>query len=179
MKKLKLPANDILVDSVETSFGWLSYAVSPKGLKECRFMFGSKENAESGIKKLFDPNRITSDASISLSWSKLFRDYFDGKAKSFENVPLDSDSWSDFQKKVYNTVKSIPYGSTASYGTIASYLGNGNASRAVGNALKNNPVPPVVPCHRVIAADKELCGFSALGGVELKLKLIELEKNHR
>jgi len=141
-------------------------------------MFGSKDNAENEIKKLFEPENIAFEPAISLSWSKLFRDYFDGKIKSFDNIPIDSDSWSDFQKKVYNTVKSIPYGKTASYGTIASYLGNGKASRAVGNALKNNPVPPVIPCHRVIAADKELCGFSAFGGIQLKLKLLELEKDN-
>ncbi|MBU4487196.1 MAG: MGMT family protein [Candidatus Delongbacteria bacterium] len=178
MKKLKLPSQNIVIDSVETAFGWISFAISSKGLKESRFMFETKESAEEEISKLFDPDNISSDKKISKEWSQIFKNYFDGKIKSLENIPLDSDSWSAFQKKVYFTVKSIPYGKTASYGTIASYLGNDNASRAVGNALKNNPIPPVIPCHRVIAADKDMCGFSALGGVELKLKLLELEKDN-
>jgi O-6-methylguanine DNA methyltransferase len=178
MKKIRLPQKGIISGSVETEFGWVSYAISPKGLKECRFMYGTKESAEAGISKLFDPEITEEDKTVSSTWNTAFKEYFSGKLKEFDKIPLDSDGWTDFQKKVYNTVKSIPYGKTASYGTIASYLGNSNASRAVGHALKMNPVPPFIPCHRVIAADKELCGFSALGGVELKLKLLELEKDN-
>ena len=178
MKKIKLPSDKIIIGSTETRFGWVSYAVSPKGLKECRFMFGTKENAEETILSLFGEKQPSSDNSVSASWSELFRTYFDGKLKSFDKIPLDTDGWSDFQKKVYNTVKSIPYGKTASYGAVASFLGNEKASRAVGNALRNNPVPPFIPCHRVISSDKDMCGFSATGGIELKVKILELEKDN-
>ncbi|HQO09377.1 MAG TPA: methylated-DNA--[protein]-cysteine S-methyltransferase [Clostridiales bacterium] len=178
MKKIKLPSNRIIIGSTETRFGWLSFTVTPKGLKECRFMFGTKKLAEEAIVSSLDIKEPLTDDPLSVPWSELFRSYFEGKIKSFDKVPVDSDGWSDFQKKVYNTVKSIPYGKTASYGAVASFLGNEKASRAVGNALKNNPVAPVIPCHRVISSDKDLCGFSASGGIELKLKMLELEKDN-
>jgi len=178
MKKLKLPAQNIIIEAAETKFGWIAFALSPKGLKESRFMFETRESAENEIRKLFDPEIISADKKITTGWALLFRNYFEGKVKSLSNIPLDDTSWTEFQKKVYNTVKSIPYGKTSSYGTVASFLGNENASRAVGNALKHNPVPPVIPCHRVIASDNDICGFSAVGGVELKLKLLELEKDN-
>ncbi len=178
MKKFPLPVSGISIGSVETSFGWLSFAVSNKGLKECRFMFENQEKAVRSIKEALGVEDNEDDTEITLKWNKLFTDFFSGKIKAFGVVPLDTSSWTDFQKKVYGAVTSIPYGRTASYGTIASYLGNEKASRAVGNALRKNPVPPVVPCHRVIASDKDLCGFSAVGGVDLKLKLLELEKQN-
>ncbi len=178
MKKLMLPEKGIVCACIKTSMGWLAYAVSSKGLKECRFMFETKKDAEDTLKAIFNENELHSDESVSEKWSELFVKYFAGKLKSFAKTPLDTSSWTDFSKKVYGAVKSIPYGRTASYGAVASYLGNEKASRAVGNALKRNPVPPIVPCHRVIAADKELCGFSANGGLDLKLKMIEMERSN-
>ncbi len=172
MKKLALPKSGVVSDAVQTKFGWLSFSVSVNGLKECRFMFGSLEEALESVEGNSDAPEITG------KWKILFSDFFSGRIRTLDHVPLDSSSWTEFQKKVYGAVSSIPYGKTASYGTIASYLGNGKASRAVGNALKHNPVPPVIPCHRVIASDKELCGFSAKGGIDLKLKLLELEKDN-
>lgn len=178
MKKLPLPVNGVVTGTVETNFGWLSFTLSPKGLKDCRFMFPDKEEAEIAAKAQQTGSEVDNKFKITEKWEILFKNFFSGKLKSLNNIPLDSTSWTDFQKKVYKAVQSIPYGKTTSYGTIASYLGNEKASRAVGNALKNNPVPPAVPCHRVIASDKNLCGFSAVGGVDLKLKMLELEINN-
>ncbi|MBN2857835.1 MAG: MGMT family protein [Candidatus Delongbacteria bacterium] len=178
MKKLKLPEKGIMTGTAETRFGWTAFALSPNGLKECRFMFMTEEAALNAVREAVSGKETTEDEGITKPWSDMLKNYFDGKIKNFGKIPLDSSSWTDFQIKVYGAVESIPYGKTASYGSIASYLGNEKASRAVGNALKRNPVPPVIPCHRVIAADKELCGFSAVGGIDLKLKLLELEKDN-
>jgi methylated-DNA-[protein]-cysteine S-methyltransferase len=178
MKKIKLPRDRTVFGSTETRFGWIAFIVTSKGLKVCRFMFGTKETAEEALLTSFCKHNPVADYALSNSWAELFRTYFEGKLKSFDKIPLDTDGWSDFQKKVYKTVQSIPYGKTASYGAIASFLGNEKASRAVGNALKNNPVPPVIPCHRVISSYKDMCGFSASGGIELKLKMLELEKEN-
>lgn len=178
MKKLKLPENGIITGSAETKFGWTAYALSPKGLKECRFMFRTEKEALDAVRDIFNGEGTAKDEDITKPWSEILKKYFDGKIKEFGKIPLDSSSWTDFQNKVYGAVKSIPYGKTASYGAVASYLGNEKASRAVGNALKRNPVPPIIPCHRVIASDRELCGFSAIGGIDLKMKLLELEKDN-
>ena len=172
MRKLKLPEKELLIGTAETKFGWTAYTLSPNGLRECRFMFKTEKAAIDSV----TADQTVKEEYITKLWSEMLKKYFDGKIKDISKIPLDSSSWTDFQNKVYGAVRSIPYGKTASYGAIASYLGNAKASRAVGNALKRNPVPPFVPCHRVIASDKDLCGFSAKGGIDLKMKLLELEK---
>jgi methylated-DNA-[protein]-cysteine S-methyltransferase len=99
--------------------------------------------------------------------------YFKGDRKLF-NVPIEL-SGTDFQKRVYNQLLNIPYGSTASYQEIAIKLDIPKAARAVGGANNKNPIPMIVPCHRVIGKNGSLTGFA--GGLEIKEKLLKLEKN--
>ena len=82
----------------------------------------------------------------------------------------------EFQKKIWNEIAKIPYGSTISYSKLAQNIKNKGALRAAGTACGNNPVPIVIPCHRVIAKDGSIGGFG--GGVQLKQKMLELEKLH-
>jgi methylated-DNA-[protein]-cysteine S-methyltransferase len=105
-----------------------------------------------------------------------FGEYFKGKRKTF-NLPLTMQG-TDFQMKVWNALKKIPYGKTISYGELAAMIGNPKACRAVGMANHNNPIAIIIPCHRVIGHDGSLTGYG--GGLELKQKLLELEKaaNH-
>ncbi len=92
------------------------------------------------------------------------------------NAELDLSFATPFQREVYQTLATVPYGETWSYGELAAAIGRPGASRAVGSANANNPVPLIVPCHRVIRADGALGGFSAPGGVGLKERMLELEK---
>ena len=85
------------------------------------------------------------------------------------------DGYSDFQKKVFNEVKKIPFASNKSYLELAKKVGCANGARAVGQALKNNKTPVFIPCHRVIRSDGSLGGFSASGGIKLKRKLLKKE----
>ena len=102
------------------------------------------------------------------------RAYFDRDLKEFE-LPLDP-AGSDFQKSVWAQLLRIGYGETASYGEIAKRLGKTNAaSRAVGLANGSNPIPIVIPCHRVIGADGTLTGYA--GGIERKQTLLEIEQD--
>jgi methylated-DNA-[protein]-cysteine S-methyltransferase len=103
--------------------------------------------------------------------ARQFGEYFKGKRKSFK-LPLTMQG-TDFQMKVWNTLKKIPYGKTISYGELAAMIGNPKASRAVGMANHNNPIAIIVPCHRVIGHDGSLTGYG--GGLELKRQLLELE----
>ncbi|WP_052729812.1 methylated-DNA--[protein]-cysteine S-methyltransferase [Syntrophomonas zehnderi] len=82
----------------------------------------------------------------------------------------------EFQKSVWEALRNIPYGETRSYKQIAQMIGRPNAARAVGMANHRNPIMIVTPCHRVIAADGSLAGYA--GGLEVKKKLLELEKQH-
>ncbi|MCT4617329.1 MAG: methylated-DNA--[protein]-cysteine S-methyltransferase [Candidatus Gracilibacteria bacterium] len=99
-------------------------------------------------------------------------EYFDGKRKKF-NIKLNLDG-TDFQKKVWEQLIKIPYGETASYKEIATKVGNSKASRAVGLANNKNPIPIIIPCHRVIGSDGKLTGFAH--GIGNKQKLLDLEK---
>jgi methylated-DNA-[protein]-cysteine S-methyltransferase len=98
-------------------------------------------------------------------------EYFEGGRKSF-NLPL-SLHGTDFQIKVWNALQNIPYGKTLSYGELAAITGNPKASRAVGMANNRNPIPIIIPCHRVIGKDGSLTGYA--GGLELKRQLLALE----
>jgi len=101
--------------------------------------------------------------------------YFAGKLKIFSlNLCLDV---TPFQKKVLTALQQIPYGETASYGEVAKKIGNPMASRAVGQANARNPIPIIIPCHRVVGSNGTLTGFG--GGVAVKQALLDLEQRHR
>ena len=100
------------------------------------------------------------------------RAYFAGALREF-SLPLDL-TGTGFQKRVWCELLAIPYGETRSYGQIAAAIGSPNAGQAVGAANGANPIPIVVPCHRVIGADGKLVGYG--GGLALKRRLLELEK---
>lgn len=99
-------------------------------------------------------------------------EYFQGKRKEF-SLPL-SPQGTEFQRKVWETLCTIPYGQTRSYGEIAAQIGNPKACRAVGGANNKNPIMIFIPCHRVIGADGSLVGFG--GGLRAKRYMLDLEK---
>lgn len=99
----------------------------------------------------------------------------DGVQVSFSDVVLDVAGVSAFNQRVYQLTRGIPVGSTLCYGDIAMQLGAPGSARAVGRALGENPYPIVVPCHRVVAADGSMHGFSAPGGVVTKRRMLQIE----
>jgi methylated-DNA-[protein]-cysteine S-methyltransferase len=98
-----------------------------------------------------------------------------GETIDLSFVTLDMDGVPEFHRRVYEVARTIPPGTTLSYGEIASRLGEPHAARAVGQALGRNPFPIVVPCHRVLAARGRTGGFSAPGGTATKLRLLAIE----
>jgi methylated-DNA-[protein]-cysteine S-methyltransferase len=98
--------------------------------------------------------------------------YFDGDLQKFD-VPLDPQG-TEFQRAVWNALLTIPYGDTCSYGAIAQAIGRPKASRAVGAANGQNPIPIIIPCHRVIGSTGKLTGFG--GGLPAKVTLLGLEQ---
>jgi methylated-DNA-[protein]-cysteine S-methyltransferase len=99
-------------------------------------------------------------------------EYFDGKRKEFD-LPVDLAALPSFQQLVLAELQLVPYGATATYGGLAERIGRPRAARAVGGALNKNPVPIVVPCHRIVGASGSLVGYA--GGLERKEKLLTLE----
>lgn len=98
-----------------------------------------------------------------------------GEPRDLRDVPLDDGAIDPFRRLVYAVTREIAPGSTRSYGEVARSIGHPDAAREVGAALARNPFPIVVPCHRVVAANGALTGFSAPGGLATKRRMLELE----
>jgi methylated-DNA-[protein]-cysteine S-methyltransferase len=98
-----------------------------------------------------------------------------GESDDLSEVALDLDALPPFRRKVFEVVRTIPAGETMSYGEVAAAVGSPGAARAVGQALGRNPYPIVIPCHRVLAAGGHVGGFTATGGVSIKVKMLAAE----
>jgi methylated-DNA-[protein]-cysteine S-methyltransferase len=123
------------------------------------------------LERLGDPVR-DDDLPLFTVVAGQLEEYFAGRREVFD-LPL-RPRGSEFQQRVWGVLQQIPYGTTWSYGDVAAQLGLGpEAARAVGSANGSNPIPIVVPCHRVVGADGSLTGFG--GGLERKRLLLELE----
>ena len=109
--------------------------------------------------------------NILLMTEKQLKEYFSGNRKKFD-LPLNPEG-TEFQNKAWRALQKIPYGEVWSYGKQASYLKKPNAQRAVGGANGKNPIPVIIPCHRVIGSTGKLTGFS--GGMDMKVFLLKLE----
>ncbi|MCR4394576.1 MAG: methylated-DNA--[protein]-cysteine S-methyltransferase [Dehalococcoidales bacterium] len=154
--------------------GWIGLAGTSEGLLKITLPQKSREYAEASITKQFNCTESSEtgfeNAVIQLT------EYFSGSRYSF-SLALDFSATSQFTRSVLEAVREIPYGEVRTYTEIACIIGNPKSSRAVGQALKCNPFPIVIPCHRVIASRGELGGFS--GGLELKRYLLEMEKKFK
>ena len=102
-------------------------------------------------------------------------EYLTGKRTVFD-LPIHIDRGTEFQKRVWGALKSIPYGETRSYKDIAEKISHPKAYRAVGMANNRNPISIIIPCHRVIGTNGKLVGYG--GGIDIKKKLLDLEKEH-
>ena len=136
------------------------------------------EESEAICNVLFKDDKLPNgmekaETSLIKKAAKQLDEYFNGKRKVFD-LPLVLHG-TEFQIKTWEALKTIPYGETRSYGELAAMIGNPKACRAVGMANNRNPVSIIVPCHRVIGQNGDLTGYA--GGLKLKLKLLDLEKN--
>ena len=158
----------------ESSWGSMLLVSSHRGIIKVTLPDSNshQEVLESLIKK--KEHIVTHKENIILyQCKKQLEDYFEGICFRF-NLPL-SMLGTDFQVSVWKHLQLIPFGETWSYKTVAKSIGNEKASRAVGNANNKNPLPLLVPCHRVIGENGKLTGFA--GGLTLKQKLLDFEKN--
>ena len=131
------------------------------------------------VKITYEGNRaeeILSDNEVLCKAKNQIDDYFMGALRDFD-LPLKINA-TDYHKKVLEALMKVPYGTTVSYKQLAEMTGNPKAYRAVGSAMKNNPLPIIIPCHRVIARDGSLGNYS-FGGVSNKDWLITFEAQNR
>lgn len=150
---------------IDSPTGPLRLMASHKGLVAALWNAGDRFRMKSHDLKE-DPGQ-----ALLLETERQLKEYFEKKRKVFD-LPLDLIG-TDFQKKVWEALLDIPFGKTKSYGDLARQLGDLKAVRAVGGALNKNPVPIIVPCHRVIGSSGDLTGFA--GGLGTKHYLLRLE----
>ena len=115
---------------------------------------------------------MADQAPVPDVYAEPLRRYFDGEPEDFAGVPLDLRG-TDFQLRVWNALREIPWGQVLTYGSVAQRIRSPRAMRAVGQANHVNPIPIIVPCHRVVEAGHHLGGYG--GGIERKQRLLELE----
>jgi len=128
-------------------------------------------------KLLNDLDAAQFDNEIFKTLQEQITAYFDGTCVNFDkDIPIVLDGLSLFTRRVLKACRDIRYGRTVSYGRLAENVGQSGAARAVGGALAKNPLPLIIPCHRVVCADGKIGGFSAAGGIILKKRLLKLER---
>ncbi len=155
------------------AFGPVFVAKTAKGVCFINLSKISEAGFQSLLRKKFQKQSIRDDSALKSVTNEL-RDYFNGNKVNFKSL-LDLKTGTIFQRMVWDKIAEIPHGELRTYKWIASEIGNINAVRAVGNAVGKNPVPPIIPCHRVIRTDGKLGGFSS--GIPLKKWLLKLENS--
>jgi len=159
--------------SMESPLGRIWLAASPEGLCTVSWDYTSVESFKRWIQIRFKQNPVADQAALLPSVQQL-TDYFQNRLTCF-HLTLDLQTLSPFDRSVLEETSRIPYGHTTTYGKLAQRIGRPRSARAVGGALGRNPIPIVIPCHRVLSADGKLGGFSG-GGPAVKQRLLRLEK---
>lgn len=148
----------------------LYLAATPKGL--CRIEFANQVTPNEFLARIPTKFQVKKDDQVFADLRKELNQYFNGQEVKW-TMPLDILEGTDFQRLVWTYLLRIPYGQTTTYGQMAKELGKPGASRAVGAANGANPIPIVIPCHRVLAGNDKLGGYA--GGLEVKQALLRIE----
>jgi methylated-DNA-[protein]-cysteine S-methyltransferase len=162
---------DVAYTEFESPVGKLLLAATPRGLVRVTFPVETPEKVLEQLATTVSPRILESPARLDEVRRELER-YFDGRLRDFD-LPLDWQLSRGFYRKVLRQTARIPYGQTRSYGELAKRAGSPRAVRATGTALGSNPLPIIVPCHRVLRSGGALGGYG--GGIEVKKRLLELE----
>lgn len=170
---------EIEVASEMTELGGLSVGVIDDALASVAFGHNTAAAAQRDVQRQIrdlepeaaEPtHRITANEAL-----QLLVDYASGEAVDLSELPLFGYPRTGFQQRVIDACRQIPRGETLTYGELAAKVGNPGAARAVGTVMSSNPLPLVIPCHRVLGAGGCLGGYSARQGVAMKRRLLEME----
>ena len=160
--KLKRPMIcDIKYDLIKTTFGEFVVAITDKGISRVLFPRDKKP-------KISDKQK--GDGEIA----KILFDYMHGKEVNFSTLKFDFSNCTDFQMKVYKSLAKVPFGEKVSYKKLGQMVGVPKGARAIGSAMRLNPIPILIPCHRVLTSAGTLGGYSK--GLNWKKRLLKLEK---
>jgi methylated-DNA-[protein]-cysteine S-methyltransferase len=163
---------DAAYRTVETPVGPLLLASTNKGLARVAYASEDHDRVLDDLARRIGARILRHPAQLDDAARQL-DEYFSGRRRTFE-LPLDCGLTSGYRRDVLHLLPTITYGHTASYAAVAKMTGRPSAARAVGTACATNPIPVVVPCHRIVRADGGIGGY--LGGIEAKATLLTLER---
>jgi methylated-DNA-[protein]-cysteine S-methyltransferase len=161
---------DVAYDLTDSPIGPLLVATTERGVCEIAFDADPDEEVDR-LARLHGARVLRSPGPVDEARREL-EEYFEGRRRNFE-LPVDLEVLPSFQRLVLDELRRVPYGRMDTYGGLAARIGKPRAARAVGGALNRNPVPIVVPCHRIVGASGSLVGYA--GGLARKERLLELE----
>jgi methylated-DNA-[protein]-cysteine S-methyltransferase len=163
---------DVAYATTDSPLGPLLLASTDQGLVRVAYLgFADRDAVLQSLADRVSPRMLEASRRLDGPRREL-DDYFGGRRREFD-LPLDRRLMSDFMRRVLSATATIPFGSVSTYGAVAREAGSPGGSRAVGNALGSNPMPIVIPCHRVLHADGGIGGYT--GGLDRKRTLLELE----
>lgn len=160
----------------ETTQGFCAIAWSDKGITRFRLPeLNAEATEQSLLRRLPDATPAMPPADVARAIDAATR-YFSGEKIEFSDVPLDLGKQSELFAKIYAAARRLGWGETTTYGALAKQFGaDWEIAREVGQAMSKNPIPLIIPCHRVLAAGGKIGGFSAPGGSATKTKMLEME----
>ncbi len=159
---------------VDSPIGSLLVAATPEGIVRIAFECEGLDDVLSTLATTVSP-RILESGRRTDPAARQLDEYFAGSRVVFD-LAVDLSLVSGFRREVVSSLPAIPYGTTASYAEVAAAAGNPKAVRAVGSACSHNPIPVVIPCHRVVRSDGTIGQY--LGGTQVKVALLTLESGH-
>jgi O-6-methylguanine DNA methyltransferase len=158
-----------------TSIGTCGVAWREVGIVGVQLPDGNQQTTRERLAMRFADLRETAPRGAHKRTTEAIVGLLEGRARDLSSITLDMSAVSDFQQAVYCAARNVARGQTVTYAELADLMGRRAASRAVGQALGNNPFPIVVPCHRILAADGKAGGFSAAGGITTKMRILKIE----
>lgn len=176
---------------MDTRDGGLAWVVFPTSIGHCALVWdergtvvgstlpqGGAEQVRRAVSRWYPGAAAAEPPAPVARVVAAVRALLDSGTGDLADVPLEMGAVPEFDRRVYEVVRGIPPGQTLTYGEVAARLGAPGAAQAVGQALGRNPFPPIVPCHRVLAAGRKVGGFSARGGPRTKLRMLAAEGVH-
>ncbi len=163
---------DLIHAIVETPLGWVAVLATQRGVRHLTLPHPTREDALAHLEAEAGAIGVEDAAALAGVLERV-RAYYAGEPVTFDDIAVDLEGWPAFYRAVWEHLRRLPRGQTISYGELARAVGRPGAARAVGQAMARNPVPPIVPCHRVVASDGRLGGYG--GGLEMKAHLLRME----
>ncbi len=171
------PALDVQLPSItfDTSIGACGLAWTEAGVARVQLPEATAAATRARWSRRPDAKEVARAPRAIRAAVELLSRYFEGADVDLGEIPVDVRDATEFERRVYTALVAVPRGRTCTYGELAAAAGEPQAARAVGRAVGKNPVPVLIPCHRVLAAGRRPGGFSAPGGLDTKAKLLALE----